>query len=199
MCCSPVSHLLCSPHQEWNGLWWISTKRSETHKEQQFSQVCYLKPGNLGIQLTGMGGTWGCWLESDLYIEMFQGYLINDWPHSETGVIAPPFFYSGSFSFCWVFASVTHPITAPSFLISNPVGRTCQTSIRWKTGWLWNAANNPRIQLPPLSYTHALSLSCLLLPFTLVIRWLEKTRERGGKRTNQSGGAQAGGGTPLKG
>lgn len=53
-----VSHLLCSPHQEWSGLWWISTKRFETHKERQFSQVCYLKPGNLGIQFSPRGSLW---------------------------------------------------------------------------------------------------------------------------------------------
>lgn len=47
--------LLCSPHQEWDSLWWISTKRFGTYKERQFSQVCYFKPGNLGIQLAHRG------------------------------------------------------------------------------------------------------------------------------------------------
>lgn len=75
MCCSPVSHLLCSPHQEWNSLWWISTKRFETYKERQFSQVCYLKPGNLGIQFTHRWSQGSLWclsgrLESGLYIEI---------------------------------------------------------------------------------------------------------------------------------
>lgn len=47
--------LLCSPHQEWDSLWWISTKRFGTYKERQFSQVSYFKPGNLGIRLAHRG------------------------------------------------------------------------------------------------------------------------------------------------
>lgn len=75
MGCSPVCHLLCSAHQERNSLWWISTKRFETYKERHFSQVCYLKPGNLGIHFTHRGsrGSLWClsgWLTSGLCIEI---------------------------------------------------------------------------------------------------------------------------------
>lgn len=84
-----VSHLLCSPHQEWSGLWWISTKRFEPHKERQFSQVCYLKPGHLGIQFSPRGSLWclSVSLAGGLEYKDFQGHLINEWPSLKTGVI----------------------------------------------------------------------------------------------------------------
>lgn len=38
-------------------LWWVSTKRTTLRSAQQFSQVCYLKPCNLGIALVRWGET----------------------------------------------------------------------------------------------------------------------------------------------
>lgn len=160
VCCSPVSHLLCSPHQEWNSLWWISTKRFETYKERQFSQVCYLKPGNLGIQFTHRGsrGSLWClsgWLTSGLYIEIEGlGAIQSITDHVLRPGLSQLLSYYLFFMilFClllacmWVceytvtmhqapsFPWVTHLITAPSSLIPNSVGRTCQTAYAERRG-----------------------------------------------------------------
>lgn len=160
VCCSTVSHLLCSPHQEWNSLWWISTKRFENYKEWQFSQVCYLKPGNLGIQFIHRGsqGSSACLSgrrTSGLYIEIesLWGYLIIAWPHLKTGVIIAhiplPFPHDPFLSAACIHVVggctvsmgqtpsipwVTHLITAPSSLIPNSVGRACQTAYAERRG-----------------------------------------------------------------
>lgn len=180
VCCSPISHLLCSPHQEWNSLWWISTKRFETYKERQFSQVCYLKPGNLGIQFTHRG-------EPAVFIGLTRisavhwnrgsgGYPVNNWPHLKTQVIASliPTIPSLSRAREWEctvtvdqdlpFPWVTHLITAASSLIPNSVGRACQTAYAERRGdfemLLMTLGYNS-----PLSFTPTLSFflvhSCL--------------------------------------
>ena len=189
-------HLLCSPHQEWNSLWWISTKRFETYKERQFSQVCYLKPGNLGIQFTHRGSRGSPWclsgrLASGRYIEMesFRG-LSNQWPTVswDWGYhISYPFLFTILFLFScmhvcecelWTvtmdqalsFPWVTHLITAPSFLIPNSVGRACQTAYAERRG-------DFEMLLMTLGYNYPLSfllpltlpLSCPLLSFTLAV------------------------------
>lgn len=176
MGCSPVCHLLCSAHQERNSLWWISTKRFETYKERHFSQVCYLKPGNLGIHFTHRGsrGSLWClsgWLTSGLCIEIkglgaMQSVTdhILRWGLSHllslffVILFFPPMQFAcmcmctvtvdGALSFPWV----THVIAAPSFFIPNSVGRACQTAYAERRG-------DFEMLLMTLGYNYPLSLT----------------------------------------
>lgn len=153
------------------------------YKGEQFSQVCYLKPRNLGILCTHSGSQGNPWCLSgglawNLLSEMFQGYLIDDWPHLETWVISyRPAFCSWSVCECgWTvtmesdpcLSPVTRLLAAPSFLIPNSVGRSCQRAYTERRGdfemlLMTQGWNQPLFYSPVLFF---LVLSCHLLTWS---------------------------------
>lgn len=125
-------------------------------------------------------------LASGLLSEMFQGYLINHWPHLEPGVIsymtsssssllAVPFFLLQTCLCVWVDRNhgsrppsllwIIQLITAPSFFIPNSGGRSCQTAYADRRGdfemlLVTQGYNYPLFLAPYTHSCHSISVFC---------------------------------------
>lgn len=192
VCCSPVPHLLCSPHQEWIAFDEYLQRDLRLIKSGNLARyvILSLVIWEFNSLIGGARGAHGVY-RADLHhvcTLKWRGsgkgdYLINDWPHLKTMVIASlihfpfsswsiPFFSmhvcecvsivttDQALSFPWV----TRLITAPSSLIPNSLGRACQTPYAERRGdfemLLMTLGYNYPLSFTP---THSFFLSVFLV------------------------------------